>query len=93
MVGRCDVVIIQSLFDFTKTGYIDWIYTLSSHRGHGIGKKMLLGAEEYLRLQGVTSYYLFTAANEQATEFYHRQSSLKFSQREVAERDLGDGSP
>lgn len=88
IIGRCDAAIMLSLVDFKKTGYIDWIYTLINYRGNGIGKKMLKGAEEYFKSQGVKDYYLFTASNEQAHEFYHRQSDLNFSNREVAEKEI-----
>ena len=35
IVGRCDVLIMDSLFDFERAGYIDWIYTLKDNRGMG----------------------------------------------------------
>lgn len=88
IIGRCDAAIILSLVDFKKTGYIDWIYTLINYRENGIGKKTLKGAEEYFKSQGVKDYYLFTASNEQAHEFYNRQSDLNFSNREVAEKEI-----
>lgn len=85
-VGRCDISIIISTVDFEKTGYIDWIYTLKNNRGMGIGKKLFSKAEEYFKENGVTGYYLFTAENEQAKEFYYRQKNFKFSKKEIAEK-------
>ncbi len=88
IVGRCDIAIIVSLMDCEKTGYIDWVYVLKDKRGIGIAKKLFKGAEEYFKSKGVKRYYLFTAENEQAHEFYHRQKDLQFSKREVAEKEL-----
>jgi len=88
VIGRCDIAILFSLVDFEKTGYVDWIYTLLDHRGNSIGKKLLQGAESYFQKNKVKNYYLFTASNEQAKEFYHRQNDLKFSNKEIAEKDI-----
>lgn len=54
----------------------------------GIGKILLEESENYFKSRFVSYYFLMTAFNEQAREFYHRQDSLKFSKREVAEKDL-----
>lgn len=56
--------------------------------GRGIGKILLEESENYFKSRFVSYYFLMTAFNEQAREFYHRQDSLKFSKREVAEKDL-----
>lgn len=88
IIGRCDIAIITSLVECSKTGYVDWIYTLKAYRGLGIGKKLLKGAEKYFKSQCVEYYFLFTASNEQAQEFYHRQSDLSFKNREVAEKAI-----
>ncbi|MEG2869875.1 MAG: GNAT family N-acetyltransferase [Terrisporobacter sp.] len=88
IIGRCDISIMLSLVNCEKTGYIDWIYTLKGYRGKGIGKKMLKGAEDYFKDRNVVYYFLITASNEQAHEFYHRQSDLKFYNREVAEKNI-----
>lgn len=88
IVGRCDIALVLSTVDFEKTGYIDWIYVLKNKRGIGIGKKLFHGAEEYFREKEVKQYYLYTASNEQAQEFYHRQKEFDFSHREVAEKEL-----
>lgn len=68
-----------------KTGYIDWIYVLKAKRGQGIGKKLLNGAENYFKKLRINNYYLFTAENEQAQAFYHKQD-FDFENREVAEK-------
>lgn len=87
VIGRCDIIISLSTVDFEKTGYIDWVYVLKENRGRGVGKELFQGAEMYFARRGVKSYYLFTAENEQAQEFYHRQE-FQFSRREVAEKEL-----
>lgn len=88
IIGRCDIAIILSLVDCEKIGYIDWVYVLKDKRGIGIAKKLFKGAEEYFKSKGVKRYYLFTAENEQAHEFYHRQKDLEFSKQEIAEKEL-----
>jgi ribosomal protein S18 acetylase RimI-like enzyme len=88
IIGRCDIAINLSLMDFKKTGYVDWIYTLTKYRGNGVGKKLLKGAENYFKNEGVEDYYLFTASNEEAKQFYHRQNDLTFSNKEVAEKTI-----
>ncbi|MGO1712211.1 MAG: GNAT family N-acetyltransferase, partial [Senegalia sp. (in: firmicutes)] len=88
IIGRSDISISLSLVDFEKTGYIDWIYVLKNKRGLGIGKKLFAGAEKYFKQKGVKEYYLFTAQNDQAQQFYHRQSELTFSKKEVAEKEI-----
>lgn len=88
IVGRCDIGIILSLLECEKTGFIDWIYTLKNYRGIGIGKELLKGAEIHFKSQGVNSYYLFTASNEQSKQFYHRQNNFVFSTKEVAKKEI-----
>lgn len=88
IVGRCDISINFTLVDFNKTGYVDWIYTLKGNRCMGIGKKLLRGAEEYFKSKGVSSFYLFTASNNEAQQFYHRQNELSITKEEVAKRIL-----
>lgn len=85
IVGRCDVSISLSLFNFENTGYIDWIYVLKEKRGQGIGKKLLSGAEKCFKRLEAKRFYLFTAENKQAQSFYHKQD-LDFAKREVTEK-------
>lgn len=56
--------------------------------GRGIGKILLEESENYFKSRFVSYYFLMTASNEQAQEFYHWQDNLKFSKREVAEKDF-----
>lgn len=88
VVGRCDVAILRSTMDGIVTGYIDWIYVLKPNRCQGIASRLLLAAEQFFRDAGVKRYYLFTADNEEAQAFYHRNTSLSFTRREVAEKVL-----
>ena len=88
VVGRCDVAILISTMDGILTGYIDWIYVLKPSRCQGIASRLLLAAEQFFRDEGVKRYYLFTADNEEAQAFYHRNTSLSFTRREVAEKIL-----
>jgi len=88
VVGRCDVAILRSTMDGIVTGYIDWIYVLKPNRCRGIASRLLLAAEQFFRDVGVKRYYLFTAENEEAQAFYHRNTSLSFTRREVAEKVL-----
>lgn len=88
IVARCDIAIMFTLLDFEKTGYVDWIYTLKKYRGKGIGKEMLKYAERYFKNENVRSYFLFTANNNEAYEFYHRQNILTLSNEEVAKKEI-----
>lgn len=88
VVGRCDVAIIRSTMDGMVTGYIDWIYVLKPSRCQGIAARLLLAAEGFFRDAGCKRYYLFTADNEEAQAFYHRNPSLSFARREIAEKVL-----
>lgn len=88
VVGRCDVAILKSTMDGIVTGYIDWIYVLKPNRCQGIASRLLLAAEQFFRDAGGKRYYLFTADNEEAQAFYHRNTSLSFTRREVAEKVL-----
>lgn len=88
VIGRCDISIMLSLVDFQKMGYVEWIYTLIDYRGKGIGKKLLNGAENCFKSEGVSKFFLFTASNEQAQEFYHGNNDLTFSNKEVAEKEI-----
>lgn len=49
---------------------------------------MLQGAENYFKSEGAKNYFLFTASNKQAHEFYHRQADLIFLKKEAAEKEL-----
>jgi len=88
VVGRCDIAILRSTMDGMAIGYIDWIYVLKPHRCQGIASSLLLAAEQFFREAGAMRYYLFTADNEEAQAFYHRNTSLSFTRREVAEKVL-----
>ncbi|MBS4054882.1 MAG: GNAT family N-acetyltransferase [Thermaerobacter sp.] len=88
VVGRCDVAILISTMDGIVTGYIDWIYVLKPNRCHGIASRLIVAAEQFFRDAGVKRFYLFTADNEEAQAFYHRNTSLSFTRREVAEKIL-----
>ena len=88
VVGRCDVAILRSTMDGAVTGYIDWIYVQKPNRCQGVATRLLLATEQFFRDAGVKRYYLFTADNEEAQAFYHRNTSLSFTRREVAEKVL-----
>ena len=88
VVGRCDVALLRSTMDGIATGYIDWIYVLKPNRCQGIASSLLLAAEQFFREAGARRYYLFTADNEEAQAFYHKDIGLNFKRCEVAEKVL-----
>ncbi|WBW96496.1 GNAT family N-acetyltransferase [Oceanirhabdus sp. W0125-5] len=89
IVGRCDLMLMTSLMDFYKSGYIDWIYILKNKRGSGIAHSLIYYIENYLKSEDYKYYYLFTASNDQAQKFYHSQNrSFNISIKEIAEKDL-----
>lgn len=87
MVGRCDIVFYNSLMDFTKTAYIDWLYVDITHRQTGIAKALVSTAKEYAEKQNASSTYLFTASNEDARAFYNTLPQFTLEMREVAYSD------
>jgi len=87
VIGRCDLLIMDSLMNFEIIGYIDWIYVLKEYRRKGIGKKLINKAEEYFRMRGVKEYYLFTAQNDEAQKFYHKLG-YTIKNREIALKKL-----
>ncbi len=90
IIGRCDLLIMDSLMDFEMIGYIDWIYVLKGYRRKGIGKRLIDRAEEFFREKGVKEYYLFTAQNDEAQKFYHKLG-YTIKNREIALKDIGTG--
>ena len=87
VIGRCDIMIMNSTVDFEPSGYVDWIYVLKGKRAKGIGKALIRCAEEYFKSIGIKSYYLFTAKNEDAQRFYRKQA-YKFEKREIAVKEI-----
>jgi len=88
IIARCDIIIHESLMDFERTGYIDWIYVEKSYRSKGIGEVLINNAIEYLKGVGVTSCYLFTAGNEAAQAFYSKLDSMIVEKKEVASNNF-----
>ncbi len=72
VIGRIDVIIERSFFDFERVGYIDWVYVLKSYRKQGIAKRLFSEAEKLFLEKEVSQFYLFVAKNEEAQAFYKR---------------------
>ncbi|MCH4886298.1 GNAT family N-acetyltransferase [Acidaminobacter sp. JC074] len=89
IIGRCDLIIQESFMDFTKTGYIDWIYVEKAYRGKGVGKLLIEKTVEKVKMLGAEYCYLFTAANEEAQAFYKSLGILELEKKEVAHKFLG----
>jgi len=86
IIGRCDLIMHESMMDFQKTGYIDWIYVEKTNRGSGIGKVLIEKAVEQARQLGAEYCYLFTAGNAEAQAFYKGLDILELDRKEVAHR-------
>lgn len=88
IIGRCDLIVYESLMDFKKTGYIDWLYVEKSDRCSGVGRQLIDSSIEYLKKNDVESCFLFTANNEEAKSFYSKLQSMSLKLKEIAHQDL-----
>ncbi len=70
VIGRIDLIVEKSYFDFENVGYVDWVYVLKSKRKQGIAKRLFLEAESLFKEKDTSQYYLFVAKNEEAQAFY-----------------------
>lgn len=80
IVGRCDFAVIGSFMNGQTVGYVDWVYVLKPYRHRGIAQKLFAFLEQHLRERGVEEYFLITARNEEAQQFY---SSFTNSEKET----------
>jgi N-acetylglutamate synthase-like GNAT family acetyltransferase len=80
LVGFCHVAIRE------KQGELCRLYIEPDLIGKGLGKKLLLAGEEFLRSQGIKSYFTFTNRhNKTGTDFYLRNGFVH-----VPEKDKDD---
>lgn len=70
IVGRVDMILMHSHFDFGFVGYVDWIFVKKDYRGKGIAKELFKYAEEWFKRRNCEFYYLFVAGNDEAQAFY-----------------------
>ena len=70
IIARLDFSLIASLMDGECQAYVDWLYVLKPFRRSGIAKELFLFLEQWLSENGVNSYFLVTAHNEEAQGFY-----------------------
>lgn len=86
IIGRCDLILQENLYDFSTTGYIDWIYIDIRYRCRGFGRALLDAVFDYSKQIGLESCYLFTAKNEHAKRFYKGINDLILEDKEVASK-------
>ncbi len=80
IIGRVDLILMKSHFDFESVGYVDWIFVRKPYRGKGLAKQLLKKAQEWFIENDVSFYYLFVARNEQAKAFY---DSVDMKQKDI----------
>jgi ribosomal protein S18 acetylase RimI-like enzyme len=91
IIGRIDLMYETSYIDFSKVGYIDWIYVRKAYRNQGVGKRLLLEAEKLFYKAGCFKYYLFIADNKQAQAFY-KTSGLEIKTMKTAQKIFKKGT-
>jgi ribosomal protein S18 acetylase RimI-like enzyme len=85
-IGFCECSVSRNEWPLggRRTGWIDYVGTLSGHRERGIGQALLLAAMRQLHAWGAERVALLTmGANERAQRVYRRMGM------EVMERDYG----
>ncbi len=70
IIARLDFSLIASLMDGECQAYVDWLYVLKPYRRCGAAKELFAFLERWLSENGVNSYFLVTAHNEEAQGFY-----------------------
>lgn len=88
VIGRIDLMILASLMDGGKRGYVDWIYVLKEYRHNKVAQELFKSAEKYLKEIGVNDYFLIVARNKEAQDFYHGFSNCNIETSEILNRDL-----
>ncbi len=86
MVGRCDVVVYENLYDFTKTAYIDWLYVDINYRNKGIATNLINESSNILEKANVGYAYLFAASNKEAQKFYQNLDGYQLKEKVVAQK-------
>lgn len=88
VIGRIDLMILASLMDGGKRGYVDWIYVLKEYRHNKVAQELFKSAEEYLKEIGVNDYFLIVARNKEAQNFYHSFNNCNIETSEILSKDL-----
>lgn len=88
VIGRIDLMILGSLMDGGKRGYIDWIYVLKEYRHGKVAQELFKKAEEYLKEIDVNDYFLIVARNQESQSFYHDFDNCNIETSEVLNKDL-----
>ena len=72
IIGRMDFSIVSSLsFGGNLQVYVDWVYVLKEYRHQGAAQFLFSQMETYIKSIGIPEYFLFTAENKEAQNFYH----------------------
>lgn len=93
-VGYLLAVYVFSLENGGLTAEIDELYVLDSHRGQGIGARLLRAAETFLARDGCKNIALqLGRRNDAGRSFYVRQGYSARSDYELLEKDLCRSEP
>lgn len=88
VIGRIELMILASLMDGGKRGYVDWIYVLKEYRHNKVAQELFKSAEEYLKEIGVNDYFLIVARNKEVQNFYHSFNNCNIETSEILSKDL-----
>ena len=88
-IGRIDFSIVPSFsFGGNLQVYVDWVYVLKEFRHQGIAQLLFSQMEAYMKNMGIFEYFLLTAENTDAQNFYHNIESAEIKNREVLRKHL-----
>ena len=89
IIGRIDFSIVSSFsFGGNLQVYVDWIYVLKEFRHKGIAQLLLSKMEVYIKDMGIFEYFLLTAENSEAQNFYHNVESAEIKNSEILRKYL-----
>ena len=89
IIGRIDFSIVSSFaFGGNLQVYVDWIYVLKEFRHQGVAQFLLLKMEEYIKSIGINEYFLLTAENSEAQNFYYNVEAAEIKSCEILRKCL-----
>lgn len=88
-IGRIDFSIVSSFsFGGNLQVYVDWVYVLKEFRHQGIAQLLFAQMETYIKNMGIFEYFLLTAENSEAQNFYHSIETVEIKNSEILRKYL-----
>ena len=89
VIGRLDFSILYSYaFGGGLRIYVDWVCVLKAYRHKKIAQLLFAEMENYIKKIGVNEYFLISAANAEAQNFYHAFENAEINQQTVLTKTL-----